>query len=100
MDSSPGEDRLLQVVDAFGSPLVRHGPELVEDRSGGRVDQIGADRELDDGPFALGDADEPRRVGPAELVQTDPVHPGDLVGIRVEHGVGAAPKDKGRDHIP
>ena len=88
------------MIDAFASSLIGHSPELVEDCGSGRVDQIVAERELDERPVALRDMDKPRRAGTAKFVQFHPVNPGDLIGVWVDDRVCAAPKDKGRDHIP
>src|ERR1700716_3022756 len=56
--SAPGEVRLLEMVDPLANTLERHAAELVDDRAGGRVDEIFTDRKLHHRAVALGDGDE------------------------------------------
>src|SRR3954470_19113270 len=59
--SAPGEDRLLEVIDALAGPAEQaHLAQLEEDRRGRRVDEVVAQRQLQDGAVALRDRDEPR----------------------------------------
>ena len=77
--SAPGEDRLFQMVDPLAGPAGdRDLPELEEDRTRGRVDEIVPERDLDDGTIALGDRHE-TRFAVAQRVQPDPVERQDLV---------------------
>src|SRR6185295_12305051 len=59
--SPPCEHGLLQVIDPLTDAATeRDLPELVQDRSGRRVDEVIAERHLNYGAVALGDRDETR----------------------------------------
>ena len=61
--SLPGEDRLLEIVDATPEVTVEADPpELQHHRRGRCVEQERAERQLHDRSVALRDVDEPRRV--------------------------------------
>ena len=84
--SPPGEDRLLQVIDPLADPPEQRDlAELVEDRARRRVDEVVAERQLQDGPVALRDADE-ARLAVQQRVQADAVDGEDLVGLWLERG--------------
>jgi hypothetical protein len=57
--ATPGEHRFLVVVEPGARPVVGDRPEQVQHGAGRGVDQVAADRELDDRPVALRDRDEP-----------------------------------------
>jgi FAD/FMN-containing dehydrogenase len=96
---APGEDGLLEVVDAFADPPEQPDlAQLEEHGRGGRVDEVVAERQLQHWPVALGDVDEARLAG-AQRVEADAVDGEDLVGRGLEMRVGAAPQHDGRDHV-
>src|SRR4051812_30517220 len=97
--SAPGEDRLLEMVDALAR--VAEQPDLAqleEDRRGRRVDEVVAQRQLEHRAIALRDRDEARLVV-TQVVQADPVDGEDLVRRRRELRLGAAPEDHGGDDV-
>lgn len=69
-------------------------PQLAEDRTGGCLDELVADGQLQHWAIAPGDRDEPW-LGVNEYVKADAGHREHLVGRGFERGVGAAP-----DHHP
>src|SRR4051812_5130983 len=96
--SAPGENWLLELVDSGVRLTVQaHPAELQEHRPGRRVDQVPTDRQLYDRPITFRDGDKPGRVGPAQLMQTNPENLGDLGRIGNQLVIGATPHDDGRD---
>ena len=61
------------VDTGVGMAIESHPPELHQDCPCRCMDEVASDRYLHHWPIALGDGDEPGRVGALQLVQTDPI---------------------------
>ena len=91
----PGEEGLLEGVDALVDATLDGNPAELDEHGAGRcVDKVAAQRNLDNRPITLGDADEARRVGPTEFVQPDPIGVFDLSRVGDELDVAAAPCER------
>src|SRR5262245_46065005 len=98
--SPPRPDRLFQVSDARRSTMENHLAHLVDDGSGGRMDQVAEEGKLDHRTLALGNPDQPWHTRLVQIGEWHAVDGGDLAGIRRELARRRAPHDDRRDDEP
>src|SRR5262245_38641933 len=98
--SLPRPHRLLEMINARGPSVHDHLTHLVDHRRGRRVNERRQDRQLDDGPIALGDGDQDRHLRSLEIVERHVIHVLHLVRVRRQRAGPFTPHHDGRDDEP